>query len=190
MRRDKISIRYRQVSILRRWSITTLSRHQMLRDELCFIFCYRLNTASQNESHCRLLWEPFAADERARVRAREWESADMTHNSTERTRTSISLICFVCAHSRDSSKCLPAVEYYALTRSLWRTVLLSLCYGMNICIHMCVCMYWMYVTYVVHICTYVRTLLPSRSHILKFWRNLKAFKASVKLSEMHIIKIY
>lgn len=42
MRRDKISIRYRQVSILRRWSITTLSRHQLLHDELCFIFCYRL----------------------------------------------------------------------------------------------------------------------------------------------------
>lgn len=37
MRRDSISIRYRQVSILRRWSIVIFSRLELLRDEHSFI---------------------------------------------------------------------------------------------------------------------------------------------------------
>lgn len=41
-RRDNISIRYRQVSILRRWSITILSRVELLQDEHSFIIWCRL----------------------------------------------------------------------------------------------------------------------------------------------------
>lgn len=41
-RRDWICIRYRQVSILSRWSITTFNRVQLLRDEHSFIIWCRL----------------------------------------------------------------------------------------------------------------------------------------------------
>lgn len=44
MRRDSISIRYRQVSILRRWSITIFSRLELLQDEHSFIIWCRLTT--------------------------------------------------------------------------------------------------------------------------------------------------
>ena len=42
MRRDNISIRYRQVSILRRWSITIFSKLELLQDEHSFIIWCRL----------------------------------------------------------------------------------------------------------------------------------------------------
>lgn len=140
MRRDKISIRYRQVSILRRWSIT-LSRHQLLRDEHCFIFCYRLNVANSlseqasqpNDNYCESRQrnrerERERTTERERAKHRElmWRIKRMNNerecetNSSTVTSTCGSFVLFAFSLSA-ANKCLAL--------SLWRTLVHSLHYG-------------------------------------------------------------
>lgn len=139
MRRDKISIRYRQVSILRRWSITTLSRHQLLRDELCFIFCYRLNVAKRRCRHC----SQQRIAEKENVGNCERAYIDVTHESREHecgdnsVCISFFFVFLALLYSRAVSEYFGTLPSLLPTCSLWRICL-------HCTAHTYVCMYYMY----------------------------------------------
>lgn len=137
MRRDKISIRYRQVSILRRWSITTLSRHQLLRDELCFIFCYRLNVAKRRCRHC--------SQQRIAEKESVWNCErayiDVTHESREHECGDNSVCISFFLFSLLSSTREPWVNTLALCRPSCPLARCDAYAYTALHIHMYVCMY-------------------------------------------------
>lgn len=158
MRRDNISIRYRQVSILRRWSITTLSRHQLLRDEHSFIFCYRLKVAKRRKVPTSTYCErPTVCRKRERlVRVRE------RFQITWRTNRVSDQVClfsvwsyFLATLAWRSSR----YDAHFYTRSALSCSLLW--QGIRMCVH------------AMHrsICMCIRTMLPLLSKDFTVWRN-------------------
>lgn len=176
MRRDKISIRYRQVSILRRWSITTLSRHQFLRDELCFIFCYRLNVAKRRCRHC---------SQRIAEKESVWncERAYMTWRTNRAsTNAATTLFVFFCCFP-----CSPTREPWVNTLALCRpSCPLARCdayvyTALHIC--MCVCMYK-------HVCNcrYAHeqcSRLRVKENDFTVWRNFKTSEGAAERAKKY-----